>query len=402
MRLLFMTAETCPTFRADVAGLFGKYLPNYGVFSDVVTIKTPAHIGPVTWGGGKALLCGSPSGVAWRHIRKFLHCAKHLLFASKTNYQAIQVRDMPFLAAFCLVIARIKGLPFIYWMSYPIPEGQIIRAKARGLNAGPGKSLLLWLRGQLGKFLLYSLVLPRAKHVFVQSEKMKSEVVAHGLLATRVTPVPMGVDCAELYAANIAPCDDSRLDARQVIVYLGTLDAPRHIEVLFEMLASIRETHPQALLVLVGDTKDGNHRAWLNTQARKAGVENHVIWTGWLPMSEAWRYVLAGRVGVSPFPRGHLLDVASPTKVPEYLAIGIPVVCNDNPDQQEVIEASGGGLCVNYTADEFAGAVIKLLDEPEDLRATRVQAGQRYIAKNRDYNVIAEQVAATFVTLLNT
>lgn len=56
MRLLFLTAESCPTFRADVAALFGKYLPRHDVFTDVVTSRTPGHSGPVEWGGGETYL----------------------------------------------------------------------------------------------------------------------------------------------------------------------------------------------------------------------------------------------------------------------------------------------------------------------------------------------------------
>ena len=64
-----------------------------------------------------------------------------------------------------------------------------------------------------------------------------------------------------------------------------------------------------------------HHLPLVGQQAKAAGVADHVLWTGWLPMGEGWRYVRAAEVGLSPFPRGFLLDSASPTKVPEYLAL---------------------------------------------------------------------------------
>jgi len=36
IRILFATAEPCPTFRVDVTTLFGKFLPRFGVTSDVI------------------------------------------------------------------------------------------------------------------------------------------------------------------------------------------------------------------------------------------------------------------------------------------------------------------------------------------------------------------------------
>lgn len=400
VRILFFTAEASPTFRADVVELFGKYLPSQGIFSDVVTDRNPKHNGDVIWGGGKALVFNTKEKPLLKHFGKFIHCAKYLLTANKINYQAVQVRDMPFLAVFCLLIARTKGLSFFYWMSYPIPEGQIARARRLRDSTNVVKFLALFLRGRLGKFILSNIVLPYADHVFVQSQRMKLDLMANGLPNNNATPVPMGVSLDALVSAKIDPSTDARLTGRQVIVYLGTLEPTRQIEVLFEMLANILLVQPRALLVIVGDTTDSNHRIWLIDQAKKARVEQHVVWTGWLPMQEAWRYVLAAKVGVSPFPRGNLLDSASPTKVPEYLALGIPVVCNDNPDQQQIIDATGAGLCVPYTAQSFADAIIELLGESADLRATRIEAGQRYIAAHRDYSVIAKYVALTYKVLL--
>lgn len=53
-------------------------------------------------------------------------------------------------------------------------------------------------------------------------------------------------------------------------------------------------------------------------------------------MREGWRYARAAEVGLPPIPRGLLLDLSSPTKVPELLALGVSIVCNDNdnPDHQ--------------------------------------------------------------------
>lgn len=398
MRLLLVTAEPCPTFRADVVGLFGKYLPRFGIYSDVVTTRAPDCEGPIVWGGGAARVCNSSIRSPIKHLQKFLHCAKHFVAARRDVYQAVQVRDMPYLALFCLIVTRTKGLPFFYWMSYPIPEGQMVRARGRA-GVGSPKSWLLWWRGCIGKFLLYQLVLPSADHIFVQSEKMKCDLTGIGLTPERITPVPMGVDLAAIHSLELAPSDDERLRGRHALVYLGTLDAPRRIEILFDMLARARRKHPQALLVLIGDTQHKDHLTWLRSKAQEAGVEEHVLWTGWLPMREAWRYVLAGRVGLSPFPRGFLLDSASPTKVTEYLSLGVPVVCNDNPDQKIAIEASGAGLCVPYAAENFAEAVVTLLNENDADRARRVCAGRKYVSTNRDYEVIARKVANVYMTL---
>ncbi len=399
MRLLFLTAETCPSFRADVNVLFGKYLPRHGIQSDIVAGRTPGAGENVQWGGGETFLCNVEGGAAKKRFRTMWHGIRHLFRADRTRYQAIQVRDMPVLAAVGLLAARLKGLPFYYWMSYPVPEGQIALARERGLSAGLMKFLFPWLRGRLGRFLLYRVVLPGADHVFVQSVRMQEDVATRGVSLIKMTPVPMGVDLEEVRLGEICPTDDSRLTGRRVLVYLGSLDRPRRIDVLFGMLALVRKQVPEILLVLVGDTEDATYRDWLRQKALEAGVAEYVIWTGWLPMKEGWRYVRAADATLSPIPRGYLLDCSSPTKVPEYLALGKPVVCNDNPDQASAIGSCGAGLCVPYTAKDFADAVVTMLAIEDQERSAMVDRGRRYVAEQRDYKLLGDKLAQRYWAL---
>jgi glycosyltransferase involved in cell wall biosynthesis len=400
IRLLYLTAETYPTFRADVNVLFGKVLPQYGIQSDIVAGKAEGKVETDTWGGGETYLCDVSGGSVKKHIKTLLHGVKHLLKADTNRYQAIQVRDMPLLAAIGLLVARLKGLKFFYWMSYPMPDDKIISAHDRGLSMGLIKFLFPWVSGHIGRFLLYRVVLPKADHAFVQSDQMKADLVKCGISPERMTPVPMGVDMETLRNYDIHPIDDMRLAGKRVLVYLGTLHRPRRIETLFEMLAIVKLRFPNVLLMLVGGTHEEIHQRWLKMKADEAGISEHLLWTGWLPMYEGWRYVRAAEVGLSPFPRGYLLDSASPTKVPEYLALGVPVVCNDNPDQEQVIRQSGAGMCVPYSAEDFASAAIKILCLDKNERKEMGIKGRDYVSRYRDYQMIGGNVADSYRNLL--
>ncbi len=400
VRLLFLSHESWPTFRPDVAVLFGKYLPRLGVTSDLVTERTAGKGDDKAsrWGGGEELLYPVPPGRAGRHLAKFWHNLCTLLRPGQHSYDAIQVRDMPVVALAGVLVARARGLPFIYWMSFPQSEGQIARARGRGPRAG----LAYWfplMQGMVGKWLLYSIVLPRADHVFVQTKKMREDVAARGIPLERMTAVPMGVDLEAAQPQSILPADDPRLAGRRVLVYLGALDRARSIETLFSMLAIVRKRLPEALLVLAGDTEDAAHRAWLRRQAEDLGVADAIIWTGWLPTSQAWRYVRAAEIGLSPIPRGFLLDCGSPTKAVEYMALGLPVLGNDNPDQAQAVSEGQAGICVPLEPQAFADAALAMLAD-QALRQRMGDAGQRYVARMRSYERLAALVASSYVTLL--
>ncbi len=397
LRLLYLVEEPWPTFRPDIVALFGKYLPRHGLASDIVTAHAPSGAGQAPWPGGAALLCATAPNPAKRHLIKLWHNLAVLLRCDRNRYDAIQVRDMPLSALIGLAVARCKRLPFFYWMSFPQSEGQVMRARARGMGAG----LRYWfplVQGVVGQWLLYRLVLPYADHVFVQSDQMALDLAWRGIAADRMTAVPMGVDLEVTQAQGIVASDDVRLADKRVLVYLGTLDRARSIEILFDMLAQVVTKMPAVVLVLAGDTEDAPHRAWLQAEARRAGVMASVIWTGWQPAELALRYVRAALIGLSPFPRGHLLDSASPTKAIEYMALGLPVVVNDNPDQKKVVDTAACGLCVALGADTFAQAVLALLDDP-DRRAAMGRAGRDYVTQNRGYDTISQGLATAYRTL---
>jgi glycosyltransferase involved in cell wall biosynthesis len=400
IHLLFATIEPCPTFRPDVAALFGKFLPRFGVASDLVAERAPGVAGEVSWGGGKALLISSRGGRPRRYLVNLVHHARILFRADRAKYQAIQVRDMPSVALLGLLAARLKKLPFFYWMSFPAPEGQIYLARERGLSAGLIRYLfpLLW-RGWMHLFLLYRIVLPRADHVFVQSDRMREDLVGKGIERQKLTPVVMGVDLEVSVPEAIPPADDARLKGKRVLIYLGTLARGRRIEVLFDMLKILRQQFPDVLLVLVGEADDEADEKRLRKLADVAGVAQATVWTGWLPTREAWRYVRAAEVGLAPVPRGSMLDCGSPTKVLEYLALGVPVVANDNPDQERVLREGGGGLCVPLTAHDFAQAVSRLLVD-EALRRAMAASGQSYVRASRGYQTLAKLVADKYAELL--
>lgn len=396
--LLFLCHESWPTFRPDVAVLFGKYLPRVGVTCDLVT-ETDGSGAPAAWDGGATILCRASARRGWQYVLKTLHNLSVLVRCDAQKYDAIQVRDMPVAAFFGVVVAAAKRLPFFYWMSFPQSEGQIARAVARGPSAG----LRYWfplVQGLVGQWLLYKIVLPRATHVFVQSEQMLRDLGAKGVSPDKMTAVPMGVDLERAAPEAIVPADDARLAGKRVLIHLGSLDRSRKIEMLFEMVKLVHQQEPNVLLVLAGDVDDVEHRRWLQQEAARAGVADLVVWTGWLPTASAWRYLRAAELGLSPIPRGALLDCASPTKLIEYLAFGLPAIVNDNPDQRQVVLDGDCGACVPWHAAAFCDAALAILADPARARSMG-SSGRAYVARHRGYDSIARTLADTYARLLD-
>ncbi|MDF9392755.1 MULTISPECIES: glycosyltransferase [Methylococcus] len=392
IRLLYLTREPFPTFRVDVATLFGRYLPKFGVYSDVVALQE-GEVGEHAWEAGGVFTRTARS--RWGRIWARLMLALDLFRLARADYAAVQVRDRIVGALIGLWAARLWRKPFYYWMSFPFPEYWSERGSPDPSRlVGAGRRLLFRLRGRLSAWLLYRRVLPAADHIFVQSDAMRTLLASHGLPAARMTPVPMGATIPDRIE-DIPPADDPRLAGRRVIVYLGALERARRSEVMLEAMAAVRDEFPTALLVCVGDAEEEIERLWFDGLVGQLGLQDHVLFTGWLPGEKARRYLRNAEIGLSPCARTPSLEVASPTKVIEYMAWGVPVVANDLPDQAYLIGETGGGICVPLTPEGFAAGILQLLRDPAAARRMG-EAGRRAIPALRSYEVIARNLAGKY------
>jgi glycosyltransferase involved in cell wall biosynthesis len=399
LRILQLVPEPLPTFRAAVATLFGKYLPRHGVECHLVGKGSAAPL-DVEGQGGFASQRRSRVGARWKSELSFSWlCLRALLGAKRRSCDLIQVRDMVSIGLLALCIARLKRIPMAYWVSYLMSEGRIERAQADLARRGGLRARLVLAKGLAERWLLYRVVLPRADHVFVQSEAMAALMASHGVPPSRLCAVPMGVDMETVAAGGLAPRAWTGWEGRPVIAYLGTLDRARCLDKVIDALALVRKQVPDARLLLIGSSPRPEDIAlWLHT-AQQRGVADAVQVTGWLPASEAWQYLLGAQAAVSYIPRGALYDVSSPTKLLEYLALGMPCVGNDTPDQAAVLSASGAGWLSASTAEAMADGLVAILRDPEAARR-RAAAGPNFIDAVRSYRVLGEAVARRYHAVL--
>lgn len=398
LRILFFTREDFPTHRVDVEVLFGKEIIGRGHTVDLVMQAATAATrgGRHGWHGCTALVGPTTDGRTlparlWKNCLGLWHDLKCLSLASVRKYDAIQVRDKFIVAIVALTVARLRGLKFYYWLSFPFPEDDMLRA-----TSGNSRSaLLVYLRGRFSAWLLYRVILLRCDHAFVQSERMKTELCAHGVPERQLTPVPMGVDVSDISAKTPQPADLAAGRPTK-IAYLGTLDANRGLGILVEMLAELRRDGIQAKLLLIGDSSEPQDRRALETLARRVGVMQHVEITGFLPRQEAMQRMRAADICVSPIDPSPIFRVGSPTKMIEYLAAGIPVVANDHPEQKLILRQCRAGVCVPWRARHFARAVRWLISLNPERRLAMAERGRVWVLENRTYGRIADGVEAKY------
>jgi glycosyltransferase involved in cell wall biosynthesis len=394
--ILFVTSDQFPPFRPAAKAIFADGLAERGYRIDWLMPAADASspVGAHPYKGGTAYIAPTDMGDSrlarlrkhWAQLRNDLRVFG---LVRKHRYALVQIKDKYLGALLAILAAKLYRVPVFYWLAYPHGEASLYAAR----NGVARYNFLYSLRGALQRFLLYNVIMPACEHVFVQSEQMRIDVAHEGIPPEKMTAVPSSIKLEDIDAAAATAPDVPT--GGKTIVYLGTLLRERQLDVLVRALATVLKAVPDARLVFVGRGEMPEDEQLLRREAERLHVAHAMTITGWLPMPVAWQHVRASAVCVSPYLPVPILKSTSPTKLVEYMALGKAVVANDHPEQSEVIEQSGAGLSCGWDEDEFASAIIELLEDPE--RAAEMgRAGRTYVAARRTHWAMVELVAATY------
>ena len=404
LRMLVFTRETFPTFRVDLEKLFGKELIGRGHKIDFVMQASSPLIsaGPTPWRGRTVWVGAAAAGShflqrAGAHLQSFAHDFACLMrLARQEHYDAIQVRNKFLIAAFASFLAQQRGLLFFYWLSFPLPESQL-KSGQEGTARFP---LVNRLRGRVFGWLLYRVILPRCDHIFVQSERMKEDLRAQGVDPGKMTPIPMGIDPNDFPVVKRSTPAERAGGPTFVLGYLGTLSAQRRLEILVDTLALLCARGIDSRLLMVGGSDNPQDVANLEARARQLRVSGRIEITGLLPREQALERMMAVDVALSPYFPTMILQSTSPTKLVEYMALGLPVIANRHPEQQLILRLSHAGVCVPWGARHFARASCFLARLGPEKRREYGQRGREWVIRNRGYPGIADVLERTYLEIL--
>ena len=110
----------------------------------------------------------------------------------------------------------------------------------------------------------------------------------------------------------------------------------------------------------------------LEKRARELGISDHVTITGVMPRDQVPEALAAFDVALQPA----VVDYASPLKLFEYLALGLPIIAPDSPNIREVLDdGENAALFRNGDGESFISCLTRVCDDAE-LRA-RLARGAR-------------------------
>lgn len=240
-------------------------------------------------------------------------------------------------------------------------------------------------------------VCSRADVVVVVSTPLKEHLVRCGVPSKRIIVMPNGTDPLR-FRPNAAARADVRsrcgIEPDAVVAGFTGILRPWHgVDLMLQAVAALRRRGVAIRALVVGD---GPSLGALRACARDLDIESAVTFTGRVAHDVVPAYLAAADIGVSP----RATFYASPMKIPEYMAAGVPVIAPRMPNIEDLITAGVDGEL--YTPDnvgELTAALGRLAVDGEYRRRLGA-AARASIVGGRTWGHVAAHIidAASPVT----
>jgi glycosyltransferase involved in cell wall biosynthesis len=186
-------------------------------------------------------------------------------------------------------------------------------------------------------------------------------------------------------------------DESLTMVYVGAVAEIRGSEMMLEVISRLqREKYAIGLTCIGPATK--SHLAELNEQIEVRGLRD-VEFLGYQPPQVAWRLASKADIGLAILQPHPNYFRSYPTKMFEYMSMGLPVVVSDFPLYREVIEESRCGICVQPDDVEEILRELRPLLNSENLRIEMGANGRRAVERRYSWEVEEEKLLSFYSSL---
>lgn len=250
---------------------------------------------------------------------------------------------------------------------------------------------------QAGVVAFFERTLPRASEGTTTNTRfMAGKLLDLGIPHDRVVYVPNGVERSRFYPvrddAVASIRDDLDIQARKVVLYLGSMSLTNHaVDLLLEAFATVLRNHQRAVLLMVGGGEDFD---LLRRQAKALNLGGAVRFVGRVVPAMAPVYYRLADVSVDPVRDDLASRARSPLKVMESLVSATPVVTGDVGDRRQLFAAGGGLLVPPGDPTALAKAILEVLRD-ETLR-DRLSAESRAVGERHYWDQLVFDFAKIY------
>lgn len=190
------------------------------------------------------------------------------------------------------------------------------------------------------------------------SHKMAEDLQNRGLKPEKTAYVTNGIDLDLFNVDNdvIEKMKETlKITGKMVFTYVGAFEKWQGVDNFIKAAESFKTNDKIAFVIVGGD---------------KEGKEGNIRFIPKVPQNEVPNYYALSDVLVMPRPSHPATEVAAPTKFPEYLAVGKPILTTNVGDAAKFVEDYNCGLVVdNNQPKSLVDGIIEFENKnPEELK----------------------------------
>jgi glycosyltransferase involved in cell wall biosynthesis len=230
-------------------------------------------------------------------------------------------------------------------------------------------------------------VVARADRFFVVVEEMRQRLVAMGADPSSVAIVSNTPDLRVFDAAGDPPAaapDAATAGAGLDLIYVGHVTRARGLQQVVDALALLRgrDGAPAVRLHVAGT---GPYLEPLRRRVAAQGLDDGVVFHGWVAYERVPELVARCDVGVIPHRKTEHTDTTVPNKLFEFMACRRPVLVSDTVPMARVVREAGcGRVFRDADAAHCAESILALGDAGE--RADLGRRGRRAVEERYNWS----------------
>jgi glycosyltransferase involved in cell wall biosynthesis len=266
--------------------------------------------------------------------------------------------------------AKVKGVPFVLEVRDLWPES------LAAVGVGSADSLLHRGLGRIAGFLYR-----KAERIVVVTPAFREHLTQVWCVpAEKISVVQNGVE-TELFSPRGRDAElTGRLNAagKFVVSFIGTMGLAHGLETVIAAAERLADVTPDVMFMLLGEGADRERIVAL------AGAKNlkNICFVPQQLRERIPDYISASDACLVVLRKSEVFETVIPTKMLEFMACARPVILGVGGQAREILERSGGGICVEPgNVDELCGAILRLREHPELCDALG-RNGREYIVRN--------------------
>lgn len=268
----------------------------------------------------------------------------------KHRYQVIHIHNMPDFLIFTALVPRLMGAKLILDIHDPMPE--LYMSKYRQSPTGI-MVRLMQLQEKASTMFAHALI--------TVNSSVKESLVERSIPGDKITVVSNLPDRRVFDRARYRK-ERRTQNEYFTLLYPGTI-APRYgLDVAIRALPSLVERIPRLRLVIIGPQVEYVNE--LAALAERLGVSTFVQFKPAIPVDQVPRQIIRADVGIYMALPDPYIRLVTPTKVMEYVVMGIPVIASRLKVLEELFTGSALMFFEPGDEEQFASCVFDLYEDP--------------------------------------